>query len=140
MKELNLFTMLDPRKERMPANFSMPKAKFKYIPMVNPNAMVKFHSGIQRNLAPYKSIDKSAIRANVKERLSRAVDTVNTYVTQGVRIKGVSFQVHQESGRSYMVLKDQKTGEVLKTYPGELALNIAGRLKMISDLGKKVEL
>ena len=140
MSKIEIFKGLDYKNERMPAKMSLPKPKMSYIPLVNPSTMVQFHAGIKRNLAPFKSISKENIRADMKERLSQAIETVNTYVTQGIKLKNVSFSYHEESGRSYMVMKDSRSGEVLKKYPGDFALNMAAQLKQASGLGSKIDI
>ena len=140
MAKIDIFKGLDYRKEKMPTDFSLPKAQKKFIPMVNPSTMVQFHAGIKRNLAPFKSISKENIRADLKERLSQAIETVNTYVTEGIKLKNVSFSYHEESGKAYMVMRDQRSGEVLKKYPSEFALNMAVQLKRASGLGGKVDI
>ena len=73
-------------------------------------------------------------RAAALEKLNSSVHTINRHLQKFKSTKGLSFQIDENSNRSFAVIKDKRTGEVLKEIPAEGVLQIAANLRDASGL------
>ncbi len=131
-----IFTNLDPRQNRLPIDTSkIVRRKPARIPsIVNPDFFVNNHPGVQANLRQFDPVVPSKIRADLRMRLHRSVEQVNRQIRNNILFKGITFAVDERSGRSYAVVINKRTGEVLQQIPGDKFLDRAARLKDAAGL------
>lgn len=133
---MKIFTNLDPRQNKLPKDTSqIVKARPARIPaIVNPDLFVQNIPAVKANLARFNPIDPKKIAANVKARLARSVDEVNRQIQGNILFKGVRFEVDERSGRPVALVRNLRTGEVIKQIPGDKFLDRAARLKDAAGL------
>jgi uncharacterized FlaG/YvyC family protein len=102
--------------------------------LVNPDVFVQNNPSVSANLGQFNPIDPGAIRLETLDKLKASVDAVNEQIAQSLQFSGIRFGVHEESGRSFAVIRDRDTGKVLKQIPAQAFLEIAGRLREASGL------
>ena len=102
--------------------------------LVDPDAFVQNNPGVQANLKEFSPINSKEIRVDLLNRLTRQVEEVNRQIASSNRFSGIRFEVHEQSGQSFAVIRDSESGEVLKQIPAQAFLEIAGRLKDASGL------
>ena len=137
MAGIKIFTNLIAKNERMPkvTGLGGPLIRpSKPINFVDPAFFASNNPGIKANIEKFNLMDPKDLRAAALNRLSAAVDSVNAQIAGSIQFKGVRFGVHTESGRHFAVVRDQQSGQVLKTIPGEAFLELAGRLKDLSGV------
>ncbi|MEE8435651.1 MAG: flagellar protein FlaG [bacterium] len=133
---MKIFPNLDPKENRLPADTSriVRKVKMKTPSMVNADFFVSNNPRVQANLKQFDPIDPAKILIDAKARLASQVTEVNRQIQNSILFKGITFEVHEESGRSFAVVKNLRTGEVLKQIPGDKFLDRASRLKEAAGL------
>ena len=131
-----IFQGLDPRQERLPADTSrtVTKKPMRTVPLANPDLMVTSHPGINRLLADYSVVNPRMIRAETRDRLYRMVESANAQIAKSAKYRAIRFDVDESSGRAVAVVRDSRSGQVLKQIPSEQMLEMAGRLKDASGL------
>lgn len=133
---MKIFPNLDPKENRLPADTSriVRKVKMKTPSLVNPDFFVSNNPRVQANLKQFDPIDPAKILIDAKARLASQVAEVNRQIQNSILFKGITFEVHEESGRTFAVVKNLRTGEVLKQIPGDKFLDRASRLKEAAGL------
>ena len=133
---MKIFKNLDPKLNRLPADVSrIVRAKpAKIPPFVDPNFFISNNPRVKANLAQFKNIDPTKIRRTLQARLSESVNTVNQHIQGSILFKGITFAVDSDSGRSFAVVINKETGEVLKKIPGDEFLSRSARLKDAAGL------
>ncbi|MCH8075992.1 MAG: flagellar protein FlaG [SAR324 cluster bacterium] len=133
---MKIFPNLDPKENRLPADTSgiIRKVKMKTPSIVNPDFFISNNPAIKANLKQFHPIDPAKVRLEAKARLASQVAEVNSHIQNSILFKGITFEVHEESGRTFAVVKNQRTGEVLKQIPGDKFLDRASRLKDAAGL------
>jgi len=137
---MKVFANLNSKDNRLPKKTTgiISKPKFRSVPISNPDVMVNNHPGIQRNLAQFNAIDPVKVRSQVRERLSSQVNAVNRQIAKSSLYKGLTFAVHEESGNSFVVVKNKKTGQVLKQIPSDVMLTRKATMLKASGLLKDI--
>ncbi len=137
---MKIFPNLDPKENRLPADTSgaISKPKFKVPPIVDPDFFVSNNPRVKANLAKFDQIAPAKLRANALARLSNQVTEVNRQIQKSILFKGITFEVHEDSGRAFAVVKNQRTGEVLKQIPGDKFLERSSRLKEAAGLFRDI--
>lgn len=137
---MKIFPNLDPKENRLPADTSgaISKPKFKVPSIVNPDFFISNNPRVKANLKQFDPIDPAKILAKVKARLSNQVAEVNRQIQSSILFKGITFEVHEESGRAFAVVKNQRTGEVLKQIPSDEFLERSSRLKDAAGLFRDI--
>lgn len=137
---MRLFKLLDPVMNRLPTDASRIVRPMRKVPFVSPEAFVSNNKAIQENLAQFDSIDPQKIRAGLRERLEQRVEGLNRQLAANVKFKGITFEVDEDSGRTFAVVKNRETGEVLRTIPSEEMLSRSARLREASGLLKDIQI
>ncbi len=134
--KIRIFNQLDPRENRLPADTSrfIPDKRPRRVPFVRPEMFVQNNPAIQRLLAPLDPVNPMQIRADLKARLQRQVTEVNRQIQASRQFRGIRFEVDQASGRAVALVRDTRSGQVLKQIPAEQMLEMAARLKEASGL------
>lgn len=135
---MKIFPNLDPKENRLPTDTSriIRKPKFKTVALVDPDFFVSNNPRVKANLKQFDSIDPAKLRAAAKARLTSQVTEVNRQIQSSILFKGITFEVHEESGRAFAVVKNLRTGEVIKQIPGDAFLERSSRLKEAAGLFK----
>lgn len=107
---------------------------FRPTPLFNPNLTVQRNARIQAMVDSINPINPKTIRAETSETLRRSVDSINRHMAASQQYHGVRFTLHEESGRSYATVVDQRTGEQISQIPSASLLSIAARLREASGL------
>lgn len=114
-------------------NVKLPGLRFQ--PLFNPALTVQKNSRVQQNLKQFDPIEPGKIRAEGAATLRRSVDKINVQLAAtSSQLTGVRFQVHEESGRSFAVVTDQRTGRQINKIPSDATLTLAARLKDVSGI------
>ena len=137
---MKIFPNLDPKENRLPADTSriVRKVKMATPSLVNPDFFVSNNPAIKANLKQFHPIDPAKILIEAKARLASQVTEVNREIQNSILFKGITFEVHEESGRAFAVVKNLRTGEVIKQIPGDKFLDRASRLKEAAGLFKDI--
>lgn len=137
-----IFSQMDPRENRLPADTSriVEGKPHRSLPLVNPDRFVSNNPRVKAMISKSDPVDPKSIRADAKARLQRMVDTANRQIRNSIHFKSIRFAVDQDSGRSVAVVKDRKTGKVLKQIPNDQLLSMAARLKDASGLFKDISI
>lgn len=125
------------RNKGLAANMIGTNAKlpdFRPTPLFNPNLTVQRNARIQEMVAQINPINPKNIRAETIDTLRRSVDAINRHMAESQQYHGVRFTLHEESGRRYATVVDQRTGEQIAQIPSESLLSIAARLREASGL------
>ncbi|MCH9045354.1 MAG: flagellar protein FlaG [SAR324 cluster bacterium] len=137
---MRLFRLLDPVMNRLPTDASRIVRPMRKVPFVSPEAFVSNNTAIQENLAQFDAIDPQKIRAGLRERLEQRVEGLNRQLAANVKFKGITFEVDEDSGRTFAVVKNRETGQVLRTIPSEEMLSRSARLREASGLLKDIQI
>jgi uncharacterized FlaG/YvyC family protein len=126
-----VFHQLDPRENRMPADTSRTvKARPMRQPtLVNPDLFVQNNPAFQRLFADLNPANPARVRQMTKEQLQQMVADTNRKIAGSVQFKGIRFDLHEESGRMFAVIKDRRSGEVLKQFPSDYLLEMSSRIQ-----------
>lgn len=135
---MKIFGNLSLKNNRLPKDTSniISKPRYRRVPFVSPEAFVQNNPRIQQNLKAFETTSPTQIRDAARARITEQVVAVNRQIAKQSLFKGLTFAVHEESGRSFAVIKNQKTGQVLKQIPTNDSLSQAGLLKNASGLLK----
>ena len=139
---IRIFKQLDPRENRLPADTSrvVETKPHRSLPLVNPDRFVSNNPRVKAMISKNDPIEPKAIRANAKERLHRMVEEANRHIRNSIHFKSIRFAVDEDSGRYVAVVKDRKTGQVLKQIPNDQILSMAARLKEAGGLFKDISI
>jgi len=132
---MKIFQM-DPRMERLPKKTGIGGRlqKFTPPPIVDPKQSLDNNRRFQESLAQFSVSSPEQVRQSTLDMLHRMVESANRHIEANLRFKGLVFGVHEDSNRMYVTIRDQNSGEVLKTIPSDEALDLAARLQDISGL------
>lgn len=135
-----IFRQLDPRQERLPADTSriIQKKPHRWVPLVDPSVMVQNNPAVHRLVTRNNPVEPTQIRRDLRARLGRAVDTVNRHIAQSRQFKGIRIHVDEQAGQFVAVVRNLRTGQVLRQIPSAEMLEMAGRLKDVSGLFKDI--
>ncbi len=136
MKVARFSRMFDPREERLPKKTGL-GGKMKPIeskPLVNPKMLLSSNRRMMNFLKQFKVTNSADIRAASLKMLNQSVYTINKHIQSSMQYKGLRFEVHEDSNKHFAVIRDQKTGEVLKTIPSGSAMQIAANLRQASGI------
>lgn len=97
--------------------------------LVDPRLLLSNNPRVKALLAPFDTTSPKRIRADMRAKFAEAVDKVNNHLLRSIHYSGLSFRMHESSGRFYAVMTDKKSGEVVRTMPALDLLEIAGRLR-----------
>lgn len=87
-----------------------------------------------REIARQQMMTGDKIRDSLVQKMDDAVAYANAYVRENQSFHGISFAYQENSGLSYAIVKDEKSGQVLRTIPGPEFLVLAARLREASHL------
>ncbi len=138
---IKIFRMLDPRENRLPTQVpGLPRdLPVRKVPLARPEFFVQNNPAVKRNIAQFDPVNPGRVRAEARQRLQQMVDEVNRQLQNNIVFKGVAFEVDEAAGRTFAVVKNQETGEVIKRIPSEEMLRRAAVLKDASGLLQDVE-
>ena len=134
VKKLDFAALFDPRDNRLPKKTGLGgKLKpLKSHPLFNPRIMR--NPTLSKQLDSIRPSNPQVIRDAAIAKLNRSVETINRHLQKFKNTKGVFFEVDQNSNRSFAVIRDKRTGEVLKEVPAQGVLQIAANLRDASGL------
>ena len=139
--KLKLSSLFNFRDERLPAKTGIGgklKAPRKQ-PLFQPQHTIAGNAAVVAQLRQFKGPTIKEVQAAHGERLARAVDEINRHIKNNQVFKGVRFGLDEASNRNVAVVRDTRTGEVLREIPGEGVLQIAANLRRASGLFVNVE-
>ena len=131
--------LLDPKDNRLPKKTGL-GGKLKPIqsrPLFNPK--LARNPTLKKQLAIFNPTNSKVIREKTLTKLRANLDTVNRHLKASQQFKGITFELSKDANRTFAIVKDQRTGEVLRQFPSEALLGIAANLRSISGLLVKVE-
>ncbi len=102
--------------------------------LFNPELTVKGNAPLLAALGKFSPVQPAEIRQSTATRLAKAVDAINLHIQKNLKFNSVQFGIDERTDRTLVTIRDQRTGEVLKTMPSEFALEIAARLRSASGL------
>jgi flagellar protein FlaG len=137
---IRIFKQLDPRENRLPADTShiVQQKPHRTLPLVNPDRFVQNNPAVSAQIAKFDPVNPKAIRADARARIQRMVDEANRMIQNSIQFKTIRFDVDQDSGRYVAVVRDRRSGQVLRQIPSDQILNMAARLKTASGLFKDI--
>ncbi len=129
-------------KDRALANTSgiIQDAKFRKLPLVDPSFYISNNPRMKANLAQFRTINPSEIRAQVKISLQRQVTSINKHIQSSALFKGITFKVDPDSDRTFATVRNLKTGKLIKQFPSNESLDRAARLRDFSGLLKDISI
>ncbi len=139
VQKLILSKLMDPKENRLPAKTGIggklrpPKPSRLFNPKISRNPELK------KQLAMVSPTNPKVIRETALNKLSANLDTINKHLKASQKFKGITFEVNREANRTFAVIKDRKTGEVLKEIPPEGVLQIAANLRDASGIIVSIE-
>jgi uncharacterized FlaG/YvyC family protein len=134
---MRIFSNLIFRNEELPKKTGLGGAAIqpqKPLNLVQPNTFIEHDPAVKANLKEFHPINPPEIRAEAMAKLSQQVEEVNRQIAGSMHFSGIRFGVHEESGRSFAVIRDRDSGNVIKQIPAEAFLEIAARLREASGL------
>jgi uncharacterized FlaG/YvyC family protein len=139
---MKIFRNLNWRDNKLPVDASrIVKTKPpRRVPFVDPAFFVQNNPRVKANLAQFDPVQPARVRADLKARLQRSVEEVNRMIANRREYKGISFELDEGSGRPFAVVRDKRTGQVIKQIPSRFMLEMAARLKENSGLLKDITL
>ena len=128
--------ILNARDERLPKKTGLggKMPKMSPGPLFNPRITIATNSALKRSMADSSVTDPKAIRAKTIETLNSSVHTINKHLAASKTYKSIRFSVDRESGKNMVAVRDTRTGEVMKTMPGDSAMKIAGNLRLLAGM------
>lgn len=132
--KLDFSKLLDPRDNRLPKKTGI-GGKLRPLetkPLFNPKIMQ--NPTMARQLDPIRPANAKVIREAALERLNSSVRTINRHLQKSKNTKGLFFEIDPDTNRSFAVIKDKRTGQVLKQVPAQGVLQIAANLRDASGL------
>ncbi|MCH7476766.1 MAG: flagellar protein FlaG [SAR324 cluster bacterium] len=102
--------------------------------LFNPELTLRANVPLQAQLGKFSPVQPAEIRQNMINRLAKAVDAINLHIQKNMKFNSIRFGMDERTDRTLVTIRDQRTGEVLKTMPSEFALEIAARLRAASGL------
>jgi len=139
--KVRMFPNMDPKQNKLPKDTSkiIQKKPVRHLPLVNPDRFVSNSPRIKKNLEKFHPISPKAERAKARERIHSMVETANMHIKESIHFKSIRFSVDKKAGRTVAVVKDSKTGKVLKQIPDEQILTMAARLRKNSGMFKNIK-
>ena len=132
--KLDFSKLFDPRDNRLPKKTGL-GGKIKPLKsqrLFNPKLVG--NPALSRQLDSVRVTNPKMIRDAALERLNSSAHTINRHLQKFKSTKGLSFHIDANSSRTVAVIKDKRTGEVLKEIPAEGVLQIAANLRDASGL------
>lgn len=131
--KLKLSSLFKPIDERLPKKTGIGgKVKpFRKLPLFDPSKTIRAKPALQARLAEFKTISPKQVREATSARLSAAVDRINRHIDSTTTLKGLRFDFDEASNRNVAVVRDVKTGQVLRQVPPEGVLQIARNLRTL---------
>ena len=80
-------------------------------------------ASLSGSVLPQEGVTEQSSAAN---KVQQTVSDLNSFV-QNIQ-RGIQFSVHEETGHSIITVTDKDTGDVIRTFPSEQALEIAAYL------------
>ena len=102
--------------------------------LFNPELTLQSNAPLQAQLGKFSPVQPAEIRQSMINRLAKAVDAINLHIQKNLKFNSIQFGIDERTDRTLVTIRDQRTGEVLKTMPSEFALEIAARLRSASGL------
>ena len=102
--------------------------------LFNPELTLQSNAPLQAQLGKFHPVQPAEIRQNTMNRLAKSVDAINLHIQKNMKFNSIRFGMDERTDRTVVTIRDQRTGEVLKTMPSEFALEIAARLRAASGL------
>ena len=132
--KLDFSKLLDPKDNRLPKKTGIggKLRPLKTIPLFNPKIIR--NPALAKQLDPIRVTNPQIIREAALKQLNSSVDTINRHLQKFKSTKGLFFEIDENSSRSFAVIKDKRTGEVLKEIPAQGVLQIAANLRDASGL------
>ena len=128
--------ILNPKEERLPRKTGLggKMPRMSPGPLFNPRITIASNQALKKNLIDSSVTNPKVIRAKNLETLNSSVDTINKHLESSKSHKGIRFSVDPESGKSTVAVRDSRTGETIRTMPGESAIKIAGNLRLLAGM------
>jgi flagellar protein FlaG len=86
---------------------------------------VRSSADVSGNVLPLAG-NLNKLPSKAEERIEDAVSELNSFV-QNIQ-RGIQFSVHEETGRSVIIITDKETGEEIRQFPSEELLAISARI------------
>ncbi len=139
VKKLELSQLFDPKENRLPKKTGIGgKLKpLKSQPLFDPKLMR--NPRLKKELAIFDPTNAANIREKFVKKLASSIDTINKHLQEFQQFKGISFELNEEAARTFAIVRDKKTGEVLKQVPSEGILQIAANLRDLSGILVELE-
>ena len=139
VQKLNLAKFFDPKEERLPKKTGLggKLRPLKSSRLFNPT--IARNPALSKQLDPVRPTNPKMIRETALKKLSSNLDTINKHLRESQQFKGIKFELNREANRTFAVIKDKKTGEVLKEVPPESVLQIAANLRDASGIIVSIE-
>lgn len=102
--------------------------------LFNPDLTLRGNAPLQAALGKFSPVQPAEIQQSTANRLAKAVDAINLHIQKNLKFNSIQFGIDERTDRTLVTIRDQRTGEVLKTMPSEFALEIAARLRSASGL------
>ena len=134
---MKIFMNLNFKNERLPKVTGLGRSAIrpsKPIQLVNPAVSIRSNPRLMANLRQFDPVDSVKISAANRARLTELLDAVNAQIEGSTQFKNIRFGHHEESGRSFAVVRDRETGAILKKIPSDAFLELSARLKDASGL------
>lgn len=131
MKVQRFSKLLNPRDERLPKKTGIGgKLKpMKRMPLLNPRVMLSSNAAFKAQIKQFSVTDSSAIRGEALAKLNRMAETVTRHLAAFPQYKGLRFEINEEAGKNVVIVRDMRTGEVVKSFPSESLIQIAANLR-----------
>lgn len=139
VQKLNLSQMFDPKENRLPKKTGIggKLRPIKSTRLFNPK-LVR-NPTLSKQLDSVRPTNPKVLREAALKKLSSSLDTINKHLRESQQFKGITFELNKDANRTFAVIKDQRTGEVLKEVPPEGVLQIAANLRDASGIIVSVE-
>ena len=102
--------------------------------LFNPELTLRANVPLQAQLGKFSPVQPAEIRQNMINRLAKAVDAINLHIQKNMKFNSIRFGMDERTNKTLVTIRDQRTGEVLRSMPSEFALEIASRLRAASGL------
>ncbi len=134
---MKIFPGLNFKNERLPKVTGLGRSAIRPaepIQLTNPAVDIRSNARLVANLKQFDPVDAAQISSANRARMAELVDAVNLQIEGNTRFKNIRFGHHEESGRSFAVVKDKETGAILKKIPSDAFLELSARLQDASGL------
>ena len=134
VQKLNLSQLLPPKENRLPKKTGIggKLRPLKFQRLFDPK-LVR-NPALTKQLDPVRPTNPKVIRETALNKLKSNLDTINKHLKASQKFTGITFEVNREANRTFAIVKDRRTGEVLKEIPPESVLQIAANLRDASGI------